>query len=75
VPDRRYGLPIERLNLSVRSYNCLRREGIATVGDVLDRTEDELLSLRNFGQRSYSEVRGKIIELALEPPSDEEPSR
>ena len=59
-------LTIEELNLSVRSYNCLKREGINTVGDVVQKTEAELLDIRNFGQKSIDEVKAKLDELGLE---------
>ncbi len=62
APDR-YNTPIEDLNLSVRAYNCLKRSGLMTVGQVLERNEDELLSLRNFGRKSYDELRDRLIEL------------
>jgi DNA-directed RNA polymerase subunit alpha len=64
-------MPIEELNLSVRAYNCLKRSGLMTVGAVLEKSEDELLSLRNFGRKSYDELRDKLIELGLLQPSDE----
>jgi DNA-directed RNA polymerase subunit alpha len=58
-------LPIEELNLSVRSYNCLKREGINTVGELVQRTEQELTDIRNFGQKSIDEVKSKLDELGL----------
>ena len=62
APDR-YNTPIEDLSLSVRAYNCLKRSGLMTVGQVLERSEDELLALRNFGRKSYDELRDRLIEL------------
>jgi len=59
-------LTIEELNLSVRSYNCLKREGINTVGDLIQKSEAELLDIRNFGQKSIDEVKAKLDELGLE---------
>ncbi len=56
---------IEELNLSVRSYNCLKREGINTVGDLVQKSEAELMDIRNFGQKSIDEVKGVLEELAL----------
>src|SRR6266513_898110 len=58
-------ITIEELNLSVRSYNCLKREGINTVGDLVQRSEAELMDIRNFGQKSIDEVKGKLDELGL----------
>jgi DNA-directed RNA polymerase subunit alpha len=60
-----YAIVIEDLNLSVRSYNCLKREGINTVGDLVQKSEAELMDIRNFGQKSIDEVKGKLEELGL----------
>ncbi|MGA2285581.1 MAG: DNA-directed RNA polymerase subunit alpha [Dehalococcoidia bacterium] len=70
-PDR-YNTPIEQLNLSVRAYNCLKRSGLMTVGQVLEKSEDDLLALRNFGRKSYDELRAKLIELGFLQPEPEE---
>ena len=56
-------ITIEELNLSVRSYNCLKREGINTVGDLVQRTEAELMDIRNFGQKSIEEVKQKLADM------------
>jgi len=56
---------IEELELSVRSYNCLKREGIDTVEKLLQYSEEELLDIRNFGQKSIKEVKDKVKELGL----------
>jgi len=56
---------IEELELSVRAYNCLKREGVDTVEKLLEYTENELLDIRNFGQKSIQEVKDKIKELEL----------
>jgi DNA-directed RNA polymerase subunit alpha len=58
-------LTVEDLNLSVRSYNCLKREGINTVGDLVQKSEAELMDIRNFGQKSIDEVKAKLDELGL----------
>ncbi|GIW13490.1 MAG: DNA-directed RNA polymerase subunit alpha [Tepidiforma sp.] len=68
APDR-YNTPIEDLQLSVRAYNCLKRSGLMTVGQVLEKTEDELLGLRNFGRKSYDELRERLAELGYIDPS------
>jgi DNA-directed RNA polymerase subunit alpha len=60
-----YGITIEELNLSVRSYNCLKREGINAVGDLVQKSEGELMDIRNFGQKSIDEVKLKLEELGL----------
>jgi DNA-directed RNA polymerase subunit alpha len=61
APDR-YNTPIEDLQLSMRAYNCLKRSGLMTVGQVLEKSEEELMGLRNFGRKSYEELRDKLIE-------------
>jgi DNA-directed RNA polymerase subunit alpha len=58
--------PIEEMELTVRSYNCLKREGVQTVGDLVQRTEEDLLEIRNFGQKSIDEVKAKLEEMGLE---------
>jgi DNA-directed RNA polymerase subunit alpha len=58
-------LPINDLNLTVRSYNCLMREGVHTVGELTARSEADLLDIRNFGQKSIDEVKAKLAELGL----------
>ena len=60
-----YAITIEELNLSVRSYNCLKREGINTVGELVEKSEPELVDIRNFGQKSIEEVKAKLEELGL----------
>ena len=66
TPDK-FTMPIEDLNLSMRAYNCLRRSGLMTVGQVLEKSEEELLALRNFGRKSYDELRERLDELGLLP--------
>ena len=58
-------LPIEDLELSVRSYNCLKREGIHSVGELVGRSEADLMDIRNFGAKSIDEVKDKLGELGL----------
>jgi DNA-directed RNA polymerase subunit alpha len=60
-----FGLPIDDLDLTVRSYNCLKREGVHTVGELVARTESDLLDIRNFGQKSIDEVKIKLHQLGL----------
>ena len=57
--------PIESLDLTVRSYNCLKREGIHTVGELIGRSEADLLDIRNFGSKSIDEVKAKLTTLGL----------
>jgi DNA-directed RNA polymerase subunit alpha len=58
-------LPIEELDLTVRSYNCLKREGIHTVGELVARSEADLLDIRNFGAKSIDEVKAKLAGMSL----------
>jgi DNA-directed RNA polymerase subunit alpha len=58
-------LPIEELDLTFRSYNCLKREGIHTVGELVGRSEADLLDIRNFGAKSIDEVKDKLVEMGL----------
>ncbi|MGA0733120.1 MAG: DNA-directed RNA polymerase subunit alpha, partial [Candidatus Nanopelagicales bacterium] len=59
-------MPIEQLDLTVRSYNCLKREGVHTVGELITRSEADLMDVRNFGQKSIDEVRAKLQMLGLQ---------
>ncbi|HEY7626703.1 MAG TPA: DNA-directed RNA polymerase subunit alpha C-terminal domain-containing protein, partial [Ilumatobacteraceae bacterium] len=58
-------LPIEDLDLSERPRNCLKRAQINTVGELLTKTEDDLLNITNFGQKSLDEVKQKLDERGL----------
>jgi DNA-directed RNA polymerase subunit alpha len=58
-------LPIEELQLSVRSYNCLKREGVNTVGELTQKSEAELTDIRNFGLKSIEEVKAKLEDMGL----------
>jgi len=60
-----YNMPIEDLNLTQRSYNCLKREGIHTVGELTARSETDLMDIRNFGQKSITEVKEKLQDLGF----------
>lgn len=64
-PSGDLALTIEDLALSVRSYNCLKREGINTVGELVQKSESELMDIRNFGEKSIDEVKAKLAELGL----------
>ena len=60
-----YDNPVSELNLSVRSRKCVSRLGIATIGELLNRTPDELLATRNFGVTSLNEIRAKLTEMGV----------
>ena len=63
---------IEELELSVRSFNCLKRAGIATVEDITNKTESEMMRVRNLGKKSLDEVIAKLHSLGLDfAPEDE----
>ena len=57
--------PIESLDLTVRSFNCLKREGVHTVGELIARSEADLMDIRNFGSKSIDEVKDKLRSLGL----------
>jgi DNA-directed RNA polymerase subunit alpha len=59
------GMTIEEMDLSVRSYNCLKRAGINTVEDLINKTEDEMMKVRNLGRKSLDDVLGKLQEIGL----------
>ncbi|MDK2821182.1 MAG: DNA-directed polymerase subunit alpha [Clostridia bacterium] len=63
--DRVLDMSIEELDLSVRSYNCLKRAGINTVAELLQRTEEDMMKVRNLGKKSLEEVTQKLSELNL----------
>lgn len=63
-----YNIPIERLDLSSRTLNCLKRDGINKVGEVLAKTKPDLMKIRNFGEKSYNELYDKLRENDLLPP-------
>jgi len=65
VPDERYAIPIEQMDLSVRTMNCLRRAGIATVGELIAKGEKEMMALRNFGQKSKQELEERLGTMGL----------
>jgi DNA-directed RNA polymerase subunit alpha len=65
IPDEKYNMPVEQLDLSVRTMNCLRRSGIATVGELIGKKPKELLQLRNFGQKSFREIEDRLKEMGL----------
>lgn len=56
---------IEELDLSVRSYNCLKRAGINHVSDLINKTEDEMMKVRNLGRKSLEEVKKKLVDLGF----------
>ena len=65
-------MPIEELELSVRSYNCLKRAGITTVEDLANKSESDMMKVRNLGKKSLDEVINKLHSLGLEFVQEEE---
>ena len=65
IPEEQYNIPVEQLDLTVRTMNCLRRTGITTVGEIISRGEKELMKLRNFGQKSKREIEERLNALGL----------
>ena len=57
--------PIEQLDLSVRAYNCLKREKITTVGELVQKTVEEMMHISGFGRTSFKEVQEKLTKLGL----------
>lgn len=58
-------MTVEELDLSVRSYNCLKRAGINTVDELIQKTEEDMMKVRNLGKKSLEEVQNKLAELDL----------
>jgi len=65
-------MTIEELDLSVRSYNCLKRAGINTVEDLIQKTEEDMMKVRNLGRKSLEEVINKLVGLGLSLSTEEE---
>ncbi|MCL6638784.1 MAG: DNA-directed RNA polymerase subunit alpha [Firmicutes bacterium] len=70
--DKILEMTIEELDLSVRSYNCLKRAGINTVEELIQRNEDDMMKVRNLGKKSLEEVINKLHELGLSLRKDDE---
>jgi DNA-directed RNA polymerase subunit alpha len=65
-------MPIEELELSVRSFNCLKRSGISSVGDLANKTENDMMKVKNLGKKSLDEVIAKLRDLGLDLTKEEE---
>ena len=65
-------MTIEELDLSVRSFNCLKRAGINTVDDLINKSEEEMMKVRNLGKKSFDEVKEKLQSLGFDLSSEEE---
>ena len=76
IPLEQYNMPIEELALSVRTFNCLKRAGVTKVGELFQKSEEDLLSIKNFGQKALEELKGQMKGKGFNPPSlfkDEKP--
>ena len=71
-PDPKLAMSIEEMDLSVRSNNCLRRAGINTVGDLINKSEEDLKKVRNLGTKSLEEIIKQLIDLQLSLRKDDE---
>ena len=65
-------MTIEELDLSVRSFNCLKRAGINTVEDLINKSEEDMMKVRNLGRKSLDEVVEKLNSLGFQLQADEE---
>ena len=72
VKEKVLEMTIEELDMSVRSFNCLKRAGINTVEDLVNKTEEEMIKVRNLGKKSLDEVRAKLHSLGLNFKHEEE---
>jgi DNA-directed RNA polymerase subunit alpha len=73
ISPEQYNMPIEQLILSVRTFNCLKRAGITRVGELLERSEEELLKIKNLGQKALEEVREQLKVLGFVSEENEIP--
>lgn len=71
-PDPKLSMSIEEMDLSVRSNNCLRRAGINTVGDLINKSEEDLKKVRNLGTKSLEEIIKKLVDLQLSLRKDDQ---
>ena len=72
VQNKGQQMMIEDLDLSVRSYNCLKRAGINTVAELVQRNQEDMMKVRNLGKKSLEEVEQKLVALGLALKSSEE---
>ena len=72
IKEKVLEMTIEDLDMSVRSFNCLKRAGIDTVEDLTNRTEEDMIKVRNLGKKSLEEVIQKLHSLGLDLKKEEE---
>lgn len=71
IPLEQYNMPVEELGLSVRTFNCLKRAGITKAGELLEKSDEDLINIKNFGQKALIEVRSQLRELGFVPQDEE----
>lgn len=71
LPPEEYNMPLEKLEFSVRTFNCLKRGGVNTLGQLLEKSEEELMALRHFGEKSRQEVEERLQQLGYVLPIKE----
>lgn len=72
IPAEQYNMPVEKLELSARTLNCLKRAHINKVGEALEKTKEELLEIRNFGEKSLDELYSRLRDRGLLPQEEAE---
>ena len=72
IKEKVLEMTIEELDMSVRSFNCLKRAGIDTVEDLTNRTEEDMIKVRNLGKKSLEEVIQKLNSLGLDLKKEED---
>ena len=70
-PDAKLSMTIDELDLSVRSFNCLKRANINTVADLINKTGEDMMKVRNMGKKSLDEVQKKLEMMGLSLASEE----
>ena len=68
IPAQQYNMPVESLNLTARTLNCLKRASIHKVGEILEKSQGELLRIRNFGDKSLKELDERLSEIGIHHP-------
>ena len=69
ISPEQYNIVVEKLDLSSRTLNCLKRANINKVGEVLEKSKEELIGIRNFGEKSYTELFDQLRAMDLLPPN------
>ena len=70
--DKLLEMTIDDLDLSVRSFNCLKRANINTVDDLINKSQGDMMKVRNLGKKSFEEVRAKLQSLGFDLASDDD---